>query len=523
MVALRPFLLWPSVVPPPASRPVDPLAPLAVAAPPPPAPVPPVNTPVNAPANAAAVSAVVPYQRTPTYIDLPPDIQRAAHDRMLRDWKDPAALRGYAGLVNSDAFIGAGKAAQLAALDALSVRPSDRELSKDLRAQLGDPAFRALDASVQEKLLSTEPGFQHADRAELKALAQSKAFGVLSPEVQNQAIDDLAKNPKANNDVFFQIHGDGFAQLPVSTQKQAIDIAAKPGASRDVQDAAARLTAAPEFAKLDPASQGKWLDAIGSDDQMVADRAAKLAAHFLDLPAYQDRSVDEKALILKKLARGAAEPDTVEAKPGDWDRFATPSKVKDLGAVAKSSDFVSDAPQAAHRYRVDVGGDKIEVVIPDQPDPKGGVYPTVDEIAKSLELMPPSSRREIKKIVVEPKDDPSASALSRGHGVVSLYPTAEHRSKELLTTTLTHESGHLLGGRIFGPLAQKLTKGWQEWEQAGDRDGRWPSSYATHSIDEDIAESVALYQRVHGTREEATWRAAFPARFAILDRIVRPN
>ena len=104
--------------------------------------------------------------------------------------------------------------------------------------------------------------------------------------------------------------------------------------------------------------------------------------------------------------------------------------------------------------------------------------------------------------------------------MVSIYPDTKARTAEELTSTLVHETGHELGDRVWGPLA-KHGAGWKAWEKAEEADGKWPSAYAAHSPHEDLAETMVLYQRVHGTSEEAAARAKMPARFAIIDDLMK--
>ena len=449
------------------------------------------------------------------FFDLPGDVQRAVRDRMRPHVGDRGLLDRYAALVTSDAFLGAPRDAQLAAVDALIRRPQDPTLGKDLRALLGDSKVSA--AALPRVIEAyAQPGVTSATRAELGATARTPAYQALTTARQADVLARIGARPEGSAALYSLITTPGFAALPESTQAKALQAVDDPSRAPATRDMVERLLGTPELAKLDEAAQGRWLDALGHADPVVADRAAARLGEWLDKPQYQARSEDERALILTKLSRAASAPDTVEVPAGGYDHRATKSAVSGGERVRTSNTFESVEPAPARTYTVRVAGQSIEVVIPESPDPKGGHYPSLADVRAALEHLPPAARRELRRVVVEPRAEEDTGARARAKGVVSLYPDDAPRSLESLTSILTHESGHELGERLWGPL-KATSKGWKAWEQAGERDGQWASSYAAHSPHEDLAETMVLYQHVRGTDAEAAARARFPARFAILD------
>ncbi len=403
-------------------------------------------------------------------------------------------------------------------------------------AQLAAAHPSATASAVRPRSLVDLPGdVQRAVRDEMRPhagdpavlrryanLVSSDAFLDAPRDAQLAAVRTLSRHtgdPAAYKHLRAMLGADGFAALPAAAQEKALAAAAAPGRSDATRAALHRLVGAEEFAALSPQQQAGWLDALRSTQAGVADRAAARLDRWMDLPAYQARGVGDRAIVLGKLSRAASEPETFDVPPGAYDHLTTKSALAG-GKTAPSSAFESGPAAEARTWTVTVGKQSIEVVIPTQPDPAGGRYPDIEQIRASLERMPASSRKELKQIVVEPRAEADTGARARGHGVVSVYPESERRTPEALTSMLVHEAGHELGSRVWGEIGQR-GKGWAAWEKAGESDGKWASSYASTSINEDLAETMVLYQHVRGTPAEAEWRARMPARFAILDGIVK--
>jgi hypothetical protein len=102
-------------------------------------------------------------------------------------------------------------------------------------------------------------------------------------------------------------------------------------------------------------------------------------------------------------------------------------------------------------------------------------------------------------------------------GILRVYPATTPQSAATIAGTLLHETGHVLSMRQFGD--DNAAPGWNRWRDAAASDGLRPSQYAKNNLDEDFAESMALYGLVKGTPEEASVRAMLPGRFSVLDEL----
>jgi hypothetical protein len=85
-----------------------------------------------------------------------------------------------------------------------------------------------------------------------------------------------------------------------------------------------------------------------------------------------------------------------------------------------------------------------------------------------------------------------------------------------MTAILSHEAAHLLGADRFkaSPALQK------KWEAAIRNDNHRVSDYATTSLQEDVAETLALYYQVKGTPDEAVLKRDFPNRYALIKELL---
>jgi hypothetical protein len=82
-----------------------------------------------------------------------------------------------------------------------------------------------------------------------------------------------------------------------------------------------------------------------------------------------------------------------------------------------------------------------------------------------------------------------------------------------------HELGHVVSVWAWGPDASAAT--WDGWRGAIGKDGNPPSTLGGDDEREDFAETFKLYWQVIGTDKEKDMRALMPARFKIVDDLVR--
>jgi Domain of unknown function (DUF4157) len=159
--------------------------------------------------------------------------------------------------------------------------------------------------------------------------------------------------------------------------------------------------------------------------------------------------------------------------------------------------------------------------------------PTIREVAETLAAAPPASRSKIAHVDIHflpasnvpatgtgPPDDTAETVMASGaDGVVNVYPahTQAHDRREL-AVDLIHETGHTASIAAWGNSA--TDDRWKPWREAMKADGMVVSSYGKETLDEDFAESWALYIPVLGTPREAEVRALIPARCKQMDTLL---
>jgi hypothetical protein len=175
-------------------------------------------------------------------------------------------------------------------------------------------------------------------------------------------------------------------------------------------------------------------------------------------------------------------------------------------------------PKSALEYCVHINGQRIFVNIP-VPAPLN--TPSIDEIARTLAVMPATSRSLIWRVVVQPKRKGDSFMSSSATGEVNIYPTDANQSSGYRDGAAIHESGHVISQRLWGSIPG--TREWKLWRDAMASDSLFVSSYARHSKagpQDDFAETLEAYIRYKGTPLFEEVRARFPARFAMIEKIL---
>lgn len=184
----------------------------------------------------------------------------------------------------------------------------------------------------------------------------------------------------------------------------------------------------------------------------------------------------------------------------------------------------------AKLYEFIAKGHHVNIVVPNSFDDNQA---TIDQIAKGLAALPEASLALVHSVTAQPKTNPLdahwaevykhpgfRSYMTAGAaGDVTIYPSSSPTSQGSLNGSLIHETGHTLSMRLFG--TQNTEGKWVEWNNAAKTDGLHVSTYAQSSPDEDFAETLEFYQITKGTPQAAEARKLFPARFAILDSILK--
>lgn len=169
------------------------------------------------------------------------------------------------------------------------------------------------------------------------------------------------------------------------------------------------------------------------------------------------------------------------------------------------------------------------------PPKPGRVHATPKDFAAILSELPVESLIQVKQVNLNPTPNPDDAAwaadpaynpsggdfvshMSMGAaGIVQVYPAAANADLKEIETTLLHETGHSISNRILGE--NKTDKPWDKWRDAMRADGMNLSTYGKSSVNEDFAESWALWLPVRGTAAEAEVLALIPNRVKIMKTI----
>ena len=324
-----------------------------------------------------------------------------------------------------------------------------------------------------------------------------------------------------------------FEGLPEGVQTLANEQLAKhtddPRATEIITD----LVESPGFAGLSEAEQTRMLNYVGGDADVVNPGARTALGGVLDSTAYQSASAADQTQQLQTFLEDQPGRQAVVSLPnGHFDatrgeyEIGEPTEVEDFDFRGSSED--------ALRYEVEVGGRTIPVFMPATTDPANGNFHSVEEVAKGLAALPPSSLDSVTRIVVNPQENPdddfwrkeygdpdfSSYMTASADGTATVYPTRFPQTQTAFDSALTHETGHFVSNGAWG-YESAGGEGWDRWRAAIDSDGIAPSNYGTNNASEDFAETFSLYQAVRGTDQEAELRAVFPERFRIIDELLR--
>jgi hypothetical protein len=170
------------------------------------------------------------------------------------------------------------------------------------------------------------------------------------------------------------------------------------------------------------------------------------------------------------------------------------------------------------------------------PPAPGRVLPSEGDMAKVLAEVPIQTLSRITQINLDPKRNPDDATWEAdpkynpsgtpfySHmtpsvtGVISVYPSPSNADLKEIETTLIHEAGHSIAGRVWG--YDNSDAKWDRWKRARTADGISISRYANSSDNEDFAESWMLFATAYGTPLEAEVRTLIPNRCAIMDEFV---
>jgi hypothetical protein len=299
----------------------------------------------------------------------------------------------------------------------------------------------------------------------------------------------------------------------------------------------------PRFPTLKRLRESAGFGALGTDE----------AIRFMTYVGGQNREISQGAFAALDAAIKAGTVDLTKveslrkffkAQAGALDVVPTPpgslSSKRDTYTVGTATDV------ARYRFRsrrvdakksdVSVGSASpivVPVYRPKTPDAAAGDIPTVDAVAKGLAALPKSSLKLVKRVDIEPAQNPDDAHWARVYrrpgfrsymtagkdGVVNIYPTLTPMSQDYLEGTMVHETGHTLSGQKWG---EESSRKWKPWKDAMKSDVVVPSKYAKSSPGEDFAETLVVYFQTKGTPQEQEIRILMPARIKIIEDLLKP-
>jgi hypothetical protein len=263
------------------------------------------------------------------------------------------------------------------------------------------------------------------------------------------------------------------------------------------------------------------MQALGSADAAVRERAyARLADADKKMAKMSDG--DAKAEHLNRRAAALDAEDMVgngrESLPGASKEVPQISAAK---AEQRSVFFKADGKGIDPRkadvvvQTVTIEGQAIEVIFP---RPMPDKLPSIDLIAKGLAGLPAAERAHVQQVIVDPrfKDVMQASSAKDGRPNRVFMGGEGPGNPREMSAMLSHETAHLLSADQFKAHPALRAK----WEAAIQADNHRVSDYATTSLQEDVAETVALYYQVKGTPDEAVMKREFPSRYAAVKELL---
>lgn len=215
-------------------------------------------------------------------------------------------------------------------------------------------------------------------------------------------------------------------------------------------------------------------------------------------------------------------PHTVPISEGGLDRFKRNAQVRPDVQTIDSFHFHSEKAPAVKRT-VEIEESAKAVYFPTDSSKKSELeYPTLEDMREVVSIIPRELWGLVTDIRVNPglyPSEPSALGSADESGHINIYPAGKRRKVAEYQGTVIHEIGHVLSRRTWG--ADTSDARWNEWRRVMAADDFGASPYSFDSIEEDFSETFKAYWLVVGTEQESRVRRLFPAKFAIIDRLVK--
>ncbi|HEY6510459.1 MAG TPA: S8 family serine peptidase, partial [Burkholderiaceae bacterium] len=463
--------------------------------------------------------------------DLDMTVRRAAYDtlRALLPTTSPT-YKAAVDLINDNHFVALDATTQKHLLAGLATGKADRALVADVAQLAASKPFNELGPAARARFAQSFVAHEPVDRRAAMALLKRPDIASLPPAIKDAVTTAAAKAPadatavdalvkRANDPAFKKLPGDAQAAFFRAFEHQHDTFEIDPAPARKASLLALVDSAA--FNKLDATAQSRWMLALGSADAALRERSYERLGQAVKSTAKLPDAA--KAAELNSRAGALDAPDMVRS-----DRAELPGASKEAPQVVavrdeKRSVFMNFKPEGGIDpkkadvtvHTVSIEGRTIEVIFP-RPLPKG--LPSVELIAKSLAGLPATERLYVSQVIVDPRMKDFMQAVLAKDGRpnrVFMGGEVADNPREM-TATLSHETAHLLSAQKFKDNPALRLK----WEAAIKDDNHRVSNYAASHLQEDVAETIALYYQVKGTPDEAVMKRDFPHRFALVKELL---
>ena len=351
---------------------------------------------------------------------------------------DLSANRAVAPLVQDHIELARGPGASLAferigQVDALAI-DFGRFVADPKQALAGSPGFQQLPPAIRDRMLN-DVGHAPELLSSMQRMAGSESFRGLPETTQDWAVYELSKHRDPRRLPGREpIHT--FPALgPANARKTITDLATLPG-----------------LASLGPEEQLKLVRVVGGSNPL-SDRARQaLGGQLLGL---QITDAATAAGQLRTFLRDQAYlPDgarDVFPPRGPAVPFTVSAGVDVTAGVGKD-----EAPAAAKRYDVTVGGRTIRVTIAEPPPANS---PTADTVARSLAVQTPQALQFTKDVFIS-ADTTRGGGANGGNGKIIVFPGFSDQND--LDRLMSHEAAHMFSDVMVGDWTSDNR--WNDWQ-----------------------------------------------------------
>jgi hypothetical protein len=395
----------------------------------------------------------------------------------------------------------------------------DTRVQTELRTRIqgadGDAGRVFTELSLSQRFRSMTPDQQlnylRTNGESLGALSQSTGFTSLAPGSQRSIIDEW----------------DGMTAGSRTILVDSLNAQTTAGG----RETLARLATSEGFRTMPVADRELLLRYVGGANAELSVPARAKMEELLRDPTFRTGSPAQQSQRLQDFLRDQPGlPQNVSEAPTTYG--TTSGWTMSPGTPVPNIAFQSGTGPAT-RYDITIDGRTIPVYLSTQAPGTGLSTHSPGEVAAALSRLPPEVRAGINEVRLNSAQNPqdtfwaqqygdpnfrSYMTADSANGAIDFYPTAHRQDADYLAGSIVHEAGHFASQQNYGYA--HTTQDWQNWQTAMNADRLSPSGYGRSSLDEDFAETYALYFQVRGTPREAEMRALLPERFRLIDQML---